>query len=368
MYKVSIIIPVYNVEQFLDIALDSIKKQTLGFKNIQIIFVNDLSNDASGSIIDDFSKKYNNIISLHLATNSGYAGTPRNIGIDHAVADYIMFLDPDDYYAADACEILYNEIVKTNADIVFGTYALTKDSNHKIQKNSFKNIVRIEKIDEELNLLKIYPSLWTKIFNRKFLIDNNIRFLEGLPAQDLVFVTNSFLKANGIVYFPNDIIYYYNFTRQKNNPSISHNISKKYLLGLIDANTELYEIIKKENNSIEFFLILKGHISHIINQLMKSKLDKKDKIDVLKYFSPLCSELNNIEGYCLNSVYWDPVFKLVSDKKFEEAFIILNSLPPLIHKIKKLNKSIKSKDNQIKRLKSTKGWLKFKLKKFLHKL
>ncbi|WP_297899000.1 glycosyltransferase family 2 protein [Methanobrevibacter sp.] len=368
MYKISIIVPVYNVEQFLDVALNSIKKQTIGFENLQVIFVNDCSDDFSGVIIDDFAKKYDNIISIHLETNSGYAGTPRNVGINYATSDYIMFLDPDDYYVNNACEVLYDEIIETGSDIVFGTYKLTKDSNHKIQKNTFKNIVRVEKIDEELNLLKLYPSIWTKIYNRKFIVDNNIRFLDGVPAQDLVFVVNSFLKANGIVYLPNNIITCYNFTRQKNNCSVSHNISKKYLLGLIDANTELYNIIKNEDNFVELFLILRGHISHIFNQLMKSNLDKKDKIDILNYFGPLCSNLNDIENYSLNSIYWEPVFTKVSDKKFEEALDILDLLIPILYKVNKLNNSIKSKNKQIKRLKSTKYWIKYKLKKFLHKL
>ena len=117
MYKISIIIPVFNVEDYIDNAFQSIYNQTFNFEDIEIIFIDDNSTDNSLEIIEKYAKKYRNVISIHLDTNSGTAGKPRNIGMSHATADYIMFLDPDDLFTDDACEILYDEILNNWAYI-----------------------------------------------------------------------------------------------------------------------------------------------------------------------------------------------------------------------------------------------------------
>jgi glycosyltransferase involved in cell wall biosynthesis len=106
-YKVSIVIPVYNVESYIEMAFESIKNQTIGFNNIEVIMVNDCSYDNSGKIIEKYANEYDNCIAIHLKENSGAAGLPRNIAIENASSDYIMFLDPDDYYEKNACKTLH---------------------------------------------------------------------------------------------------------------------------------------------------------------------------------------------------------------------------------------------------------------------
>lgn len=106
-YKISVIIPVYNVEFYLERCLLSLKNQTIGFENLEIIFIDDCSTDRSAFLIHKFIDKFENVKGIFLESNSGSAGKPRNFGIDVASADYLMFLDPDDFYTNDACEILY---------------------------------------------------------------------------------------------------------------------------------------------------------------------------------------------------------------------------------------------------------------------
>ena len=99
-------------------ALDSLLNQTIGFENLEVIIVNDCSRDNSKEIIEEFkmensvSNEYgsSNIITIHLDENIGGAYGPRNIALQHASADYLMFLDADDSFEEDACEILYNKI------------------------------------------------------------------------------------------------------------------------------------------------------------------------------------------------------------------------------------------------------------------
>ena len=104
MYKISIIIPVFNVEDTLDNAFNSILNQTFGFDDIEVIFVDDFSSDNSRNIIKNYVDKYENVNAFYLDENSGAAGKPRNTGVANANADYIMFLDPDDEFYDYSCE------------------------------------------------------------------------------------------------------------------------------------------------------------------------------------------------------------------------------------------------------------------------
>ena len=105
--KISVIIPVYNVEQYLEKCLDSILNQT--YKNIEIILVNDGSIDKSGLICDEYSRKYNNIKVFH--KENGGVSSARNLGIDNATGQYLAFIDPDDYIDVNMYEILVEKIL-----------------------------------------------------------------------------------------------------------------------------------------------------------------------------------------------------------------------------------------------------------------
>ena len=101
-YKISMIIPTFNVEDDLKRAMDSLLNQTFGFENIEVLLVDDFSTDNTRQLILDYANQYDNIKHIFLESNSGSAGKPRNIGIKHATADYIMFLDNDDEYVPEA--------------------------------------------------------------------------------------------------------------------------------------------------------------------------------------------------------------------------------------------------------------------------
>ena len=110
--KISIILPIFNVGDHLRGGIDSLVNQTIGCENLEIIMVNDCSTDGSGEIIDEYADKYDCCVAIHHEKNSGAAYTPRNTGIDACTGDYIMFLDPDDRYTPDACEVLYNAVTR----------------------------------------------------------------------------------------------------------------------------------------------------------------------------------------------------------------------------------------------------------------
>ena len=137
MNKISIIIPIYNVEQYLPQCLDSIINQT--YKNLEIILINDGSTDNSGKICDNYAKVDNRIHVFH-KKNEGVTSA-RNLGLDKCTGDFIGFVDPDDFIELNMYEILYNEQQRTNADIVWCNYLLYYSANNQLLGEINSNIV-----------------------------------------------------------------------------------------------------------------------------------------------------------------------------------------------------------------------------------
>ena len=133
-YKISVIIPVYNAEKHLENTINSIIKQSIGFENIELILVDDASKDNSKKIIESYSEKYSNIIPYFSEKNHGYPGFGRNIGLNTATSDYIMFMDNDDEYDVNMCETLYETMINENADIVVCGRMMVNQSNNIEEK------------------------------------------------------------------------------------------------------------------------------------------------------------------------------------------------------------------------------------------
>lgn len=231
-YKISVIIPVYNAESTLKTSINSVINQSIGFENIELIIVNDKSIDNSKSIIDEYCNKYENIIGIHLDKNSGFPGKPRNIGIEQSTAPYLIFLDADDEYFQHAFEVYYNTIINEKSDMVMGSHYWNLD-NDKVK-------VRIlHECDNKSDLININPLLneqtfnmttyynvapWGKIFNKKLLMDKNIRFLEDSLSEDAYFYYKTLLNTKRITLLPNEILYNYNVIESNNSIIHSHNL------------------------------------------------------------------------------------------------------------------------------------------------
>ena len=179
MTKISVIVPVYNVEKYLSKCLDSLANQTL--KDIEIIIVNDGSPDNSQKIIDEYVKKYNNMKS-YIKENGGLSDA-RNFGIKKATGEYISFLDSDDYVTHDMYERMYEKAISNNFDIV------VCDLNYVTDDKITKIYSRIEKDTDNIKkeMLDIYPSACNKIF-KKELFDSGIEFKKGVLFEDVEFL------------------------------------------------------------------------------------------------------------------------------------------------------------------------------------
>ena len=207
MIKLSILVPIYNVEQYLPDCLDSLCAQTL--KNIEIICINDGSTDASGAILDEYAKNNANIKVIN-KKNSGY-GDSMNRGLEAATGEYIGIVESDDYIDANGFEKLYELAKKTDADIVKANYYYhsdDKDEIHEVVKNQKLN--KAITISDDYSILIEEPGIWSAIYRRDFLNDNKIRFrtTPGASYQDTGFFFKTACAAKKIVYTKNAYLHY----------------------------------------------------------------------------------------------------------------------------------------------------------------
>ncbi len=200
MTDISIIVPVYNAEKYLKKCLDSLVNQTK--KELEFILINDGSTDKSEEIIKTYKDKR---IKYFKNKNQGI-GETRNFGIEKSSGKYLMFLDSDDYFSNDACEILYKEVEKEKADlIVFDYYRVEKGNLNEIKIESF-NATNIK--DDSSLLLKINLGPCNKIYKSDLIKNNDIKFEENLKYEDTLFVVKAIYKAKKIIKL-NKFLHYY---------------------------------------------------------------------------------------------------------------------------------------------------------------
>ena len=291
--KVSIVIPIYNVEKFLADAIESVLNQT--YKNLEVILVDDGSPDNCGKICDEYALKDERIKVIH-KVNGGLSAA-RNSGIEIATGDYIMFLDSDDLLTENACELFLNKIESENADYVIGNY-INCDEDGTVWE---KPIFNTEKYSEFKLDIKDYTdsffimnsSACNKMFRREFIEKLGLRFEVGLPAEDAIFTTYCFIKSTRVFYIP-DIIYIY---RQRNaGTSISMNCTQKYFNGISKAYKIIYENFR-DNNELGFYRFFYAKsMTYMLYKFIDSQLlTEEEKIEVMsdmRWFYKLSKELN----------------------------------------------------------------------------
>ena len=252
MPKISVIIPVYNVEKYLRQCLDSLVNQT--FKDIEVICVDDCSTDGSFKILQEYAQKDSRFIVLKQEVNQG-PGVARNRGLDVATGDYIMFLDPDDWYELDACESAYNQIEANQNDFVLFAmnYYYQKSGELKFKNHAlkpyFENIdnPKIKLEDLEHNFIVNYFSV-SYIFRLKFLKDFNIRYTNTYNYEDHWFLTNVFINAKTMSVL-NRALYNYrirnnSLSRSNTKKSIELSIVKNRIIALLETKS-VNERVKK---------------------------------------------------------------------------------------------------------------------------
>lgn len=282
---ISIIIPVYNVENHLKQCIESVINQT--YKELEIIIIDDGSKDSSGKICDEYAEKDKRIKVIH--KENGGISKARNTGLDIATGKYIMFIDSDDFFEENTCELLYNEIENKNADYVIGNYRHTSHDS----KNWSYPLFNVEDIDSNFKVsIKDYKKsiyvlnsvIWNKIYKRDFIEEHNLRFIEGVMAEDAIFAIYFYTNSdNG--YYIKDVIY--NYRQNDEKKSLSTTCTKEYFIQQDKAYKILFENFEKTDN-LEFYRYFYARIMpYLLSKIIDTNQLKNDEdiIDVLKVFT-----------------------------------------------------------------------------------
>src|SRR5699024_9200045 len=207
--KVSVILPTYNAEKTLKKTIDSIINQSIGFSNIELLIVDDHSNDNTRSIILYYAKQYSNIVPVFLKENSGAPSVPRNIGISLATGKYITFIDSDDWFHENGIGSLFNLLEKTNDVYAVGkTIKVTdKEKTTIAVYNNWATRKSISPFSIEDLFQHLSPT--GRMIKRDFILKHNITFPNMKFAEDKQFFIDVLVNCKTIS-TSKDIIYYAN--------------------------------------------------------------------------------------------------------------------------------------------------------------
>ena len=243
---ISVIIPVYNVEDYLYYAIESLEKQT--YKNFEIILVNDGSTDDSGKLCDGYSEKHSNIRVFH--KENGGLSDARNFGVQKAKGEFITFLDPDDYLEAHSLELLASIQGKHNCDIVSTRVKATElynvYSNHPLTEEDIKNVIVMDCdvfLEEAFYDKVATVSACGKLYRKSIL---EIPFPKGRIYEDLYIISEHVGKANKIVHTPIQI---YNYYKRQGSIVNSKFTSKQY--DFFDAIAYNRQVIREKFNNVD---------------------------------------------------------------------------------------------------------------------
>ncbi|WP_342985837.1 glycosyltransferase family 2 protein [Clostridium saudiense] len=294
---VSVIIPIYKVEEYIYDCIESVIKQS--YRNLEIILVNDGSPDKCGEICNDYSKKDNRIKVIH--KENGGLSSARNVGLYNSSGKYIVFIDSDDFVKEDYIELLLKSLIESNSDISMCSFEYVEKFNVKVNEN----ILNENKIYSNFDIIKktlegkVQFYAWNKMYKRELFINNLISYPEGRLYEDMPTFMKLLLNSKKVSYI-NKVLYSYRirensitFEKGKNlannfNDSIrdvnyilqSYNLINRFSDELINFNT-MYTLMNCKN-----ICIYSGYNSKKFykeyNKLFKDNIIKYSLINILK--------------------------------------------------------------------------------------
>lgn len=268
---ISIIVPVYNVEQYLEKCIRSIINQT--YKLLEIILIDDGSTDFSGDICDRFSKKDSRIHVIH--KKNGGLSDARNVGISKATGEYILFVDSDDWIELSTCEKFIEALAIKKVDIVSGNAKRIEDINEEFMKHCDKSNRIVQSgqnyLKEQLRDDKMYMAAWLNLYKRTFLIKNNLYFVKGRLHEDEQFTPRCFLKAKSVVGME---MIFYNY-RIRENSITTQDRKEKNALSIIETCKELEKIYEEIKDTELKKLLNNTLVDRYLNAFQIGKLYRK---------------------------------------------------------------------------------------------
>ena len=327
--KVSIIVPTYNVEQYLNKCVDSLIGQT--YENIEIFLVDDGATDNSGKICDELSKKDKRIKVIH-KENGGY-GSVLEYSIKNIESEFFLICDPDDWLELDAIEKLISSQKKYNADLVVGRKKIVySDEKNESDLNDFK-ILKENQLYNNLNVFLVIPcSPHSKLYKTKLCKD--IRFPKKINNTDYLLYHAYLTNISTAVYLNDELANYY-IDRPGNSFNEDIKFTEKSLKSNAIVTEETYKQLNKKSDLYEFSVI-----NLFIRSCKYMSLMKKYKLDNLEYKKIFDNIIENSKKY-KNRLY--SVLKISADSKIKCIIKYILYKMCFNKKLRKLSISILSK-------------------------
>ena len=283
--RFSIIMPVYNVERYLNSAIKSVLSQT--YKNFELILVDDNSPDNSGKICDVFSLKDNRVKVIHKSKNQGL-GPARNTGFENAKGEYIIYMDSDDTLSPIALETVQKHLTDKTDILIFGINNIHQNKRGKTYYREkltppFLNCdtkAQIGKLVVTLNKRGVFPFAWNKVYRKEFLKQNNAEFFKTKLIEDFLFNIKILYKAQLVTVIPNRL---YNYRRPHHqtlvntyNPYFFCIAKRKHILEIDFLETTHQQT--ESNLQYVYFMYIKHLVSYFIRNRNKSYKEQKKLI------------------------------------------------------------------------------------------
>ena len=264
--KVSVIVPVYNVEPYLDKCLNTLVNQTL--KKIEIIIVNDGSKDNSEKIIEKYLKKYPEKIKYIKKANGGLSSA-RNEGLKYASGEYIGFVDSDDYVSLNTFNLMYKKAKEKNFDLVVCNLNYVYETKTKMVSAGLDK--DLENEDEvKKNIVFLYPAVWNKLYKKEIL--DSLKFKEGIWYEDVEFNFRVYPRIKSIGYVDKPLIQYV-----QRESSISKTIDKR-LFNYIDNFNGLIRYYQDNNLYNKYYFELEySYVRYLYATFIKQLSYTNDK-------------------------------------------------------------------------------------------
>ena len=295
MPKVSVIIPVYNSELFLEEAVQSVLDQTLS--DFEVILVNDRSTDNSGSICDDLARKDTRVRVNHLEVNKGICGA-RNAGLRMAQGEYVAFCDNDDYFTNDLLEDNYTLAKEYDSDMVkFGRRLIDVDAKGNILREKDSPIPTLAYYEDQESLLDnffsikstgVLTNVWNGLYKLSTILENDIWFDEEMRfgSEDADFSFKFFTATNSLVVNPK--AYYIHYRRDAFSTSRKFSLNKiKSMIKAAKTEAKIWSNLEDtEENKVELVMAKNNHVINAYkNQVLHddSGLSYKEKIEILEW-------------------------------------------------------------------------------------
>ena len=307
--KLSIIVPVFNVEEYIRPCLESILRQGLDNDCFEIIIINDGTPDKSMEVISDIIETHQNIQVIN-QENQGLS-IARNNGLEKASGEYILFVDSDDLLIDNCVPFLLDKAISSKADLIVADFMKKNDEEIENLGKTFKQKdgETKERTGTELFLYDLYPYhcyIWRTIYRRDFLNQNNLRFIPHIIFEDIPFTHQCYLKASLCLRVSWMFIIY-----RKGHASITTTFSSKKALNYCSAISEIWEMSKNESFDYKIRIKLQNdtfvHFSMLLYSLTScASISRSEKMYVLNYLKKNNPDMrfeNGIKQKVVNFLY-----------------------------------------------------------------